>query len=75
MLFTGYINKEWKRESLLIACTPYTERHSSVNIASWIMVRNEPFYLVRINGKLCIYMGQNSEEVQQKWQFFSVFNN
>ena len=37
----GYINKEWRRESLLIACTPYTKKHSSVNIASWIMVRNK----------------------------------
>jgi hypothetical protein len=35
---SGYINKDWNREAILLACSPYSERHTSVNLAEWIMV-------------------------------------
>ena len=37
MFLSGYIYKDWMREALLVACTPYSKRHESVNIADWVM--------------------------------------
>ena len=38
-LIPGYVTKDWKREAIVLACAPYTEGHTSCEIAEWILVR------------------------------------
>jgi hypothetical protein len=33
-----WINAEWKRESVVLACSPFNVKHTSANIAEWILV-------------------------------------
>lgn len=34
----SWINKKWKRESVVLACSPFNVRHTSANIAEWIQI-------------------------------------
>ena len=34
----GYINSGWEREAMVLGCTPYSERHTSANLAQFTMV-------------------------------------
>ena len=38
-----YITKDWLRQQVTLCCHPYDERHKSVNLAKWLMVRNVVF--------------------------------
>ena len=36
MLSADYITPDWRRQALVLGCVPYSEQHSSSNIADWL---------------------------------------
>ena len=34
-----YITRGWLRQQVTLCCHPYDERHKSVNLAKWLLVR------------------------------------
>ena len=33
----SYINGDWRRESVVLACAPYDKRHSAANVSEWVL--------------------------------------
>ena len=61
--FSDWINKDWEREVMTLGCTPCTERHTSANIASAIVVSSNCqgcFYRNKI--LTCLYKGGESQQ-------------
>ena len=42
----GYINSGWEREAMVLGCTPYSERHTSANLAQFTMVSFLPCWKI-----------------------------
>ena len=36
MLSADYITPDWRRQALVLGCVPFSEQHSSSNIADWL---------------------------------------
>ena len=45
---TDYITSDWRRQALVLGCVPFSDRHTSINIAEWMVKELDEWQLTPV---------------------------
>ena len=47
-LLSDFITSYWRRQALVLGCVPFSDRHSSINIAEWMVKELDEWQLTPV---------------------------